>query len=119
MQVQALVSIITPCEYWVFLSSIMLTMWVIFGFMVCCSCGGLVGGPFASENGGVKIPGVRVNLSAAAVLVWGLASGHAVLVSPEVFEDLPGAHWVAVVGEGAGSACVVGAGDHGLGSNHG
>jgi hypothetical protein len=84
--------------------------------MVLSPVGLVAGGPFASENGRVKIPGVCVNLSAAAGLVWGLASGHAVLVAPKVFEDFPGVHWLAVVGEGAGSACVVGAGDHGLGS---
>jgi hypothetical protein len=45
-----------------------------------------------------------------------LASDDAVLVAPEIFEYFPGVYGLAVVGEGAGSACVVGTGDHGLGS---
>jgi len=83
------------------------------------SCGGLVGGPFASEDGGVKIPGVRVNLSAAAGLVRRLASGYPVLVAPEILENFALGYWLAVVGKGASAAGVVGAGYHGSGSYHG
>jgi hypothetical protein len=88
--------------------------------MVLVPVGWLVaGGPLASENGGVVVAPVRVNLSAAAGFVRGLAPGYPVLVSPEILQYFTGAHWLAVVGEGAGSACVVGAGYHGSGSNHG
>jgi hypothetical protein len=48
MQVQAVVLMITPSEYWVFVSSIMLTVWVIFGFMVCSPVGGLLVGAVAA-----------------------------------------------------------------------
>jgi hypothetical protein len=85
--------------------------------MVWSPVGGLVaGGPLAFENGGVKIPGVRVNLSAAAGLVWRLASGYPVLVPPEILQYFAFGYWLAVVGEGAGAACVVGAGYHLVGS---
>jgi hypothetical protein len=45
-----------------------------------------------------------------------LASGYPVLVPPEIFQYFPGGHGLAVVGESAGSACVVGAGYHDGGS---
>jgi hypothetical protein len=38
------------------------------------------------------------------------------LIASEIFKNFALGYWLAVVGEGAGSAGVVGAGDHGLGS---
>jgi hypothetical protein len=78
---------------------------------------GLVGwGPLASENGGVKIPGVRVNLACAAGLVRRLASGDPVLIASEILQNFAWLNWLAVVGKGASAPGVVCADNHGLGS---
>jgi hypothetical protein len=45
-----------------------------------------------------------------------LASGYPVLVPPEILQYFAFGYWLAVVGQGAGSACVVSAGDHLVGS---
>jgi hypothetical protein len=74
------------------------------------------GGPLAGENAGEKFSSIGPDLAGAGCVVRCSPAGYAVLVTPEGFENFPGVYWLAVVGEGAGSACVVCAGNHGLGS---
>ena len=72
----------------------------------------IVGCPLAIENGGVVVPAVGVNFPAAAGFVGCLPASHAVLVTPEVFQNLTGVHRLPVVRECAGLARMVGADYH-------
>jgi hypothetical protein len=73
-------------------------------------------GPFAVKNAGEKLPSSCPNFSGAGWVVWCSSSVYAVGIASKVLQGCPCFDWLAVAGEGAGGACVVGAGYHGLGS---
>lgn len=71
----------------------------------------LLARPFAPENARVVVTPVCVNFPRAAGLVRRLAARYPILVAPKIFEDFARVDGLAVVGQDAGFACVVGAAD--------